>query len=217
MVSGSPIIYLNSDVRDLINEQKSLKRLKFNRMDMIDWKWDQLFGNLSKLREFSMQTSTISSPLFRHSDPFTTNDNLISFSVTNCAISSIEENVMSQWTQLKMISLANNCIKDLNRKWLAPNLKKLWSLDLSFNSIDYIPKDFFIGMTALRKLRLDNNSLKTLKKLWFEPIWAGLHEFWIDGEPHSCLQLFANRKFQSNACSGFRSLFCNFLISCRLR
>ncbi|CAG2173622.1 unnamed protein product [Oppiella nova] len=93
---------------------------------------------------------------------------------------------MNEWLNLKMISLANNNIKRLNRVWFPPVLENLWSLDLSYNSIIEIPKDFFTGMPALRKLRLDNNFMKTLHDWWLGPVWNHLHEFWIDKNNMTC-------------------------------
>lgn len=190
------------DIGHLIVQQKALKTLKLSNVETRDpnWKWNELLDNLTMLSEWSMDRSTVTSPLFDNSEPFEPNDHLIAFSVTNSDLKSIKDDIMIGLNQLKVITLTNNCIVTLSRRWFAPNLTKLWSLDLSFNSIQSIPKDFFEGMTALKKLRFDNNSLKTLKYVWFAPIWDGLHEFWIDGESdrHFCSKALTGNSIESS-------------------
>ncbi len=163
---------------------------KLNHLNLIntqinrDWDWGAIFDQLSQLKDFRLENSSLNSSSvlnikIGHSFK---SDNILTVSFINCQIESIDSNVINKWSKLRMISLANNKISRLDRNWFSSELKFLWSLDLSYNSISDIPENFFTGMTALKKLRLDNNSFRTLKYNWLRPIWPNLHEFWINRE-----------------------------------
>ena len=178
IVKESPISILS----DLIDGQKSLKRLKLIGISVTNgWEWGPMFAQFNRLVDFHLEKC---SPFV---DELVINgsadkNNMISFSVNKCGIKSIKTDMITEWIHLKIVSLAHNCIHELDRHWFPSQLESLWFLDLSYNKISWIPDNYFLGLTALRKLRLDNNSFVTLNKLWFHHIWEGLHELWIDGE-----------------------------------
>ena len=180
------LIIRNSPIRiltDIIDGKKSLKRLKLINISLANgWKWGPVFSQLNMLMDFQLKETKLPTDqlVISGDEDQMTNNNMISFSVNKCDIQTIESNITKKWIHLKMISLAHNCIQELNRDWLPPKLESLWSLDFSYNNISWIPEDFFGGMTALRKLRLDNNGFTTLHEMWFRHIWEGLHELWID-------------------------------------
>ncbi len=181
------LIIKNSVISILSIVLNGIKRL--NHLNLInteingDWDWGAMFDQLSQLKDFRLESSSLPSKVLniKIGHRFKT-DNILTVSFINCQIESIDSNVINKWSKLRMISLANNKISRLDRNWFSSQLYFLWSLDLSYNSISDIPKDFFTGMRALKKLRLDNNSFLTLKDSWFLPIWPNLSEFWINRE-----------------------------------
>ncbi len=166
------------------NGIKTLNHLYLINMEINgNWDWGAMFGQLSQLKDFRLENSSLPSGVLniKIGHGFKT-DNILTISFINCQIESIDSDVINKWSKLRMISLANNKISGLHRNWFSPNLNSLWSLDLSYNSISDIPENFFTGMPALEKLRLDNNSFRTLEENWFYPIWQHLYEFWINRE-----------------------------------
>ena len=168
---------------DTILGMKSIERLRLINISLNKAvNWSEMFEKHMNLSEFHLESTPFPSNEFTliSDRKLNENPNIISFSLIDCNITSIQTNLMNTWFELKMISLSNNMINELKRSWFHSTLPSLWSLDLSYNMIETIPQDFFNGMTAIRKLRLDNNRLKTLHKSWFQPIWPLLREFSID-------------------------------------
>jgi Leucine-rich repeat (LRR) protein len=84
-----------------------------------------------------------------------------------------------------MVSLARNSLKALKSCWFSVKLPELWSLDLSYNKISTIDKEFFREMPSLRRLRLDNNELKSLNwDNWniFDYVSGSLKEFTFESK-----------------------------------
>ncbi|XP_071044341.1 leucine-rich repeat transmembrane neuronal protein 1 isoform X2 [Parasteatoda tepidariorum] len=65
----------------------------------------------------------------------------------------------------------------------------LWSLDLNYNKIDYLPKDMFEDMPYLKELKLDYNRLVTIKGGVYKIVWNQLTQLWLDGNDMVCWAL----------------------------
>jgi Leucine-rich repeat (LRR) protein len=89
---------------------------------------------------------------------------IFTITLNNNKLEKIEKSVfINGWDQLKMMTINNNSIEDLD--WITSKLPALWYLDLRFNKLKNIPKGFEQKFPSLRVLKLGDNLIRVLPDL----------------------------------------------------
>lgn len=88
--------------------------------------------------------------------------------------------------KLTIFSLAHNKVSHICRSMFPKPAATLYSMDLSFNRLEYLTYDIFTEMNALQELKLDSNRLKFVSHEHLKQVWNNLEFLWLDGNEIDC-------------------------------
>jgi Leucine-rich repeat (LRR) protein len=170
-LSGSSIsLDIFSDMK--FDEVKVLTFINFNLEDENPLFWT-IFKPFKNLRAIHIENANITK--LDSSFSSLPAENILTAEFDNIGLEVIETNTFVNWKSLKMLTITDNFIIDL--EWI-PKSNELWNLDLRRNKIKTIPKNLHELLPNLRVLKLDDNNLryipydaiKNLKEFSFEGI-----------------------------------------------
>ncbi|XP_054718398.1 carboxypeptidase N subunit 2-like [Uloborus diversus] len=144
--------------------------------------------NLSSLSHMQNMKSLIveNSDVFSLYVPFSVWPALQFVQIINSRLKWIHPRLLQANQELAICSFSNNEIRHVQRSMFPEPASNLWSLDLSYNWLEWLPENIFSDMDALIELKIDNNQLKEVSQRVFSPVWNNLTQFWLDGNPFFC-------------------------------
>ncbi|KFM80199.1 Carboxypeptidase N subunit 2, partial [Stegodyphus mimosarum] len=141
-----------------------------------------LLSSVQSLETFIVENSEVISL----SQEFNFWSNLTFIQLINCSIRWLHIKAFNRNTKLAILSLANNLITKVLSSMFPQPAYYLWSLDLSYNKLKWLPGDLFKSMFSLRELKLDNNDFKDVSVSLFSPVWNTLNNLWLKGTNAIC-------------------------------
>ncbi|XP_035217077.1 uncharacterized protein LOC118190475 [Stegodyphus dumicola] len=144
-----------------------------------------LLSSMQNLETFIIENSEVISL----SQEFDFWPNLTFIQLINCSIRWLHIKAFKRNMKLAVLSLANNLITKVLSSMFPQPAYYLWSLDLSYNRLNWLPEDLFNSMFSLRELKLDNNHFKDVSVSLFIPVWNTLNNLWLDGINAICSPL----------------------------
>lgn len=119
-------------------------------------------------------------------DPFDVWPHLQFIQLVYSSIWWVHPDAFGKNSKLTICSLSHNKISRISRSLFPKPASYLYSIDLSFNKIDWFPDDMFFNMDMLHELKLDNNNLKKLSLELLSPVWNNLTQLWLDDNTITC-------------------------------
>lgn len=163
----SKIIVKELQVITFTNTQLSQNNIYF------DWR---LFKSFTNLRAIYIENGVLGK-LDSNFGSIPANT-IITATFDNIKLELIEDNVFENWKNLKMLSITNNLIIDLN--WIKSDFPELWLLDLRYNKLKTIPNNLIKWFPKLRVLKLAYNEIRTVSYEAIQPLLT-LKEFSFEG------------------------------------
>ncbi|XP_025018260.1 uncharacterized protein LOC107370291 [Tetranychus urticae] len=177
----------DNDTYSDIPDHKSLSIT--NSRHIFEWKWTSF-----NFKQILIENST----LFAFHLPILTRKfvskvigpNVTSLSLNGCKITSIQSGALSDLGYLRYLEITRNEeLSRIPRDALPEQMKQLWYLDLSDNSLEYIELKMFQGMPSLTEVNLSGNKLISLDYEIYRNIWPQLLYFNVKGNQLSCQNL----------------------------
>ncbi|GFU33145.1 uncharacterized protein NPIL_512501 [Nephila pilipes] len=121
------------------------------------WDWQQL-RNLRQLRLLDVTWISMGSV----SQPLPNLKNLNALGISNAEIDYIVDYAFADLPALRIFNLMKNRISEVRRTMLPMPAMELMFIDLSYNELQELPKDFFKSMPNLVHVSLSYNKLKAI-------------------------------------------------------
>lgn len=110
---------------------------------------------------------------------------LISLTISECQLRTIEREAFQRLITLRILSLRNNHLTNLDAYAFGnATLPALWSIDLSRNTLAHLDKSLFDRLPALTHINLNGNHMNQLDGL--DTVWYTLRELQISDNPLLC-------------------------------
>jgi Leucine-rich repeat (LRR) protein len=124
----------------------------------MEWK---VFNSFKELKAIHIEDGTLNN--LKDDFFLIPRQNILTITFNNNKLEKIEKSVFIGWDQLKMMTINYNLIEDLD--WITSKLPALWYLDLRYNKLTNIPKEFEEKFPSLRVLKLGDNVIRVLPDL----------------------------------------------------
>jgi hypothetical protein len=157
---------------------------------IMNWK---VFEYFKELKAIHIEGGTLKT--LNYSFSLIPHQNILTITFNNNKLEKIEESVFNGWDQLKMMTINNNLIEDLD--WITSKLPALWYLDLRYNKLKNIPKEFEEKFPFLRVLKLGDNVITTLPDLTLGSLLE-MNEFSFDKKSKYINKIFLIHKIVLN-------------------
>jgi Leucine-rich repeat (LRR) protein len=130
---------------------------------VMNWK---VFEYFKELKAIHIENGTLNS--LDNDFYLIPHQNILTITFNNNKLEKIEKSVFNDWNQLKMMTINDNLIEDLD--WITSELPALWYLDLRYNKLTNIPKGLEDKLPSLRVLKLGDNVIRTFPDLTLESL-----------------------------------------------
>ncbi|GFU38574.1 relaxin receptor 1 [Nephila pilipes] len=101
-------------------------------------------------------------------------------------IETLGSKAFSSLTELKLLAVAGNHLREIDRSMLPRSANKLHTLDLAYNKLRNLPVDLFYDMPSLADVNLDYNLIHVLKEDTFSSVLRQLSSLSLTGNPLEC-------------------------------
>ncbi|XP_071477869.1 toll-like receptor 4 [Diadema antillarum] len=145
------------------------------------------FCGLHSLQSLDISGNRIS---FLPLDAFHCNKNLLHLKISHNEILIFHPDSFAQLSKIQHLNLSNNMLHTFkNRPW---PMKTLLTLDISFNSLDKLPRSLFAGVPNLKVLKVSHNKITQYSPFVFAQT-PHLQELYLTSEVYSYLcEVFRN-------------------------
>lgn len=147
------------------------------------WDWS-LLKNMKKLMRLEITEGDLESIEDDVKEISSLNMKDIDFSHNR--ISHVYEYAFANFTELTFLSLSNNLVGEVKRTMLPNPAPNLVQIDLGYNELLELPKDFFKEMPSLEIVSIPGNKILSLNEQVFAPVWEQLEGFQAMGNKIRC-------------------------------
>ncbi|GFS48027.1 uncharacterized protein TNIN_475501 [Trichonephila inaurata madagascariensis] len=141
------------------------------------WDWQQL-RNLRQLKLLDLNFIVLGSI----TQAFPNLKNLNALGITNAEIQDIVDYAFADLPALRIFNMMKNQISEVKRSMLPMPALELTFIDLSYNQLEEIPKDFFTSMPSLIHVSLGYNKLIVIPEDTFKVPLQHLEALLYDGK-----------------------------------
>ncbi|KFM64462.1 G-protein coupled receptor GRL101, partial [Stegodyphus mimosarum] len=179
---GTELMSLSDTDLAFIGLEETLEEIRVSDAHFVaQWDWSQL-NRLQRLHLLEVSSVVLHSI----DEPFPNLPTLSVLGILKAEISYIHKNAFASLKSLRILSLKENGITELNRDMLPMPAEELAVIDLSSNELTSLPDNMFEGMPSLADVNLDHNKFSTLSERTFTWPLEHVNLLSLKGNPIRC-------------------------------